>query len=142
MSAEQARAISSVPTGNTYDKYGSSNPVVRRLMAGFQRTLAELFERAEPDSVLDVGCGEGVLTFEWAKQLGSRPVVGVDLPDPKLETEWRTRGRPNLSCGMPSGTAACSFRARWKHSPRTARACTPGRRRPCARPWRWLTNWG
>jgi hypothetical protein len=22
-------------TGNTYDKYGSSNPVVRRLMAGF-----------------------------------------------------------------------------------------------------------
>jgi hypothetical protein len=57
MSAEQARAISSVPTGNTYDKYGSSNPVVRRLMAGFQRTLAELFERAEPDSVLDVGCG-------------------------------------------------------------------------------------
>ncbi len=96
MSAEQARAISSVPTGNTYDKYGSSNPVVRRLMAGFQRTLAELFERAEPDSVLDVGCGEGVLTFEWAKQLGSRPVVGVDLPDPKLATEWRTRGRPNL----------------------------------------------
>ena len=22
-----------VPTGNTYDKYGSTNPVVRRLMA-------------------------------------------------------------------------------------------------------------
>ena len=31
-----------VPTGNTYDKYGSTNPVVRRLMAGFERTLDEL----------------------------------------------------------------------------------------------------
>ena len=32
-------------TGNTYDKYGSTNPVVRRLMAGFERTLDELFTR-------------------------------------------------------------------------------------------------
>ena len=24
-----------VPTGNTYDKYGSTNPLVKRLMAGF-----------------------------------------------------------------------------------------------------------
>jgi 2-polyprenyl-3-methyl-5-hydroxy-6-metoxy-1,4-benzoquinol methylase len=101
MSAQHARAISSVPTGNTYDKYGSTNPVVRRLMAGFQSTLAELFARAARDggieSLLDVGCGEGVLTFEWAEQLGSSPVVGVDLPDPKLESEWRSRRRPNLS---------------------------------------------
>jgi 2-polyprenyl-3-methyl-5-hydroxy-6-metoxy-1,4-benzoquinol methylase len=48
-------------TGNTYDKYGSSNPVVKRLMAGFERTLDELFRTADPQSLLDVGCGEGVL---------------------------------------------------------------------------------
>ena len=53
-------------TGNTYDKYGSPNPVVRRLMARFERDLGELFERAAPPSVLDVGCGEGVLTQRWA----------------------------------------------------------------------------
>ncbi len=35
-------------TGNTYDKYGSTNPVVRRLMAGFERTLDELFVQARP----------------------------------------------------------------------------------------------
>jgi 2-polyprenyl-3-methyl-5-hydroxy-6-metoxy-1,4-benzoquinol methylase len=86
-----------VPTGNTYDKYGSTNPVVRRLMAGFERTLDELFERADPRSVLDVGCGEGVLTARWAQRLGSGRVVGVDLADPKLEAEWSARGaRPNL----------------------------------------------
>jgi 2-polyprenyl-3-methyl-5-hydroxy-6-metoxy-1,4-benzoquinol methylase len=85
-----------VTTGNTYDKYGSTNPVVRRLMSGFEATLARLFARAAPESVLDVGCGEGVLTYRWAEQLGDKPVVGIDLPDPKLEAEWSTRRRANL----------------------------------------------
>ncbi len=85
-----------VPTGNTYDKYGSTNPVVRRLMAGFESTLAGMFATAAPESVLDVGCGEGVLTFRWAQQLGERRIVGIDLADPKLEAEWATRRRPNL----------------------------------------------
>jgi SAM-dependent methyltransferase len=85
-----------VPTGNTYDKYGSGNPVVRRLMAGFERTLDELFTQAAPQSVLDVGCGEGVLTEQWAQRLGNRRVVGIDLEDPKLSAEWAQRRRPNL----------------------------------------------
>jgi 2-polyprenyl-3-methyl-5-hydroxy-6-metoxy-1,4-benzoquinol methylase len=85
-----------VPTGNTFDKYGSTNPVVRRLMSGFRGTLDELFSRAAPKSVLDVGCGEGVLTYQWAQRLGDGPVVGTDLEDPKLRAEWTTRRRPNL----------------------------------------------
>jgi SAM-dependent methyltransferase len=89
-------AGSAVPTGNTFDKYGSTNPVVRRLMSGFQRTLDELFAEAAPESVLDVGCGEGVLTEQWAQRLGDGRVVGTDLDDPKLTAEWATRRRPNL----------------------------------------------
>ena len=88
--------VEAVPTGNTFDKYGSTNPVVRRLMAGFERTLAELFTHAAPDSVLDVGCGEGVLTHRWAEALGERRIVGIDLDDEKLKAEWETRRRPNL----------------------------------------------
>jgi 2-polyprenyl-3-methyl-5-hydroxy-6-metoxy-1,4-benzoquinol methylase len=86
----------SVPTGNTFDKYGSTNPVVRRLMSGFERRLDLLFASAAPQSVLDVGCGEGVLTYRWAQQLGEKPIVGIDLADPKLEAQWRTRRRENL----------------------------------------------
>jgi 2-polyprenyl-3-methyl-5-hydroxy-6-metoxy-1,4-benzoquinol methylase len=85
-----------VPTGNTFDKYGSSNPVVRRLMAGFEHTLDELFTRSAPTSLLDVGCGEGVLTAQWAARLGERRVVGLDLEDPKLRAEWARHRRPNL----------------------------------------------
>ncbi|HLJ02713.1 MAG TPA: class I SAM-dependent methyltransferase [Solirubrobacteraceae bacterium] len=86
-----------VPTGNTFDKYGSRNPVVRRLMSGFEGTLQDLFTRAAPTSVLDVGCGEGVLTERWARALGDRPVLGIDLDDPKLKEEWAGRRRQNLS---------------------------------------------
>jgi SAM-dependent methyltransferase len=83
-------------TGNTYDKYGSTNPVVRRLMATFERTLDELFVQADPRSLLDVGCGEGVLVEKWARRLGDRRVVGIDLDDPQLHAQWRQRTAPNL----------------------------------------------
>jgi 2-polyprenyl-3-methyl-5-hydroxy-6-metoxy-1,4-benzoquinol methylase len=82
-------------TGNTYDKYGSTNPVVRRLMAGFEATLDELFARAAPRSLLDVGCGEGVLTERWARRIDG-PVVGIDLDDPGLHAQWAQRSAPNL----------------------------------------------
>jgi ubiquinone/menaquinone biosynthesis C-methylase UbiE len=91
-----ASGPAAVPTGNTYDKYGSTNPVVRRLMAGFERTLDELFTAATPESVLDVGCGEGVLTTRWADRLDGGRVVGIDLEDETLAAEWERRRRPNL----------------------------------------------
>ena len=85
-----------VPTGNTFDKYGSQNPVVKRLMTGFHSTLDELWAKAAPGSVLDVGCGEGVLTVEWAERLDGGRIVGIDLDDPKLRAEWEKRLRDNL----------------------------------------------
>jgi 2-polyprenyl-3-methyl-5-hydroxy-6-metoxy-1,4-benzoquinol methylase len=86
-----------IVTGNTYDKYGSSNPVVRRLMSGFERNLDELFDRAAPSSLLDVGCGEGVLVHQWALRLGdSRRVVGIDLEEESIQAGWAERKAPNL----------------------------------------------
>ena len=82
-------------TGNTYDKYGSTNPVVKRLMAAFEATLEELFVKADPSSILDVGCGEGVLTHQWAQRIDGT-VVGIDLDDPQLHAEWERRSCPNL----------------------------------------------
>ena len=85
-----------VVTGNTYDKYGSTNPVVRRLMANFERTLNELFAKADPQSLLDVGCGEGVLVHEWAGRIAPRRVVGIDLEEPSIQAGWAQRPAPNL----------------------------------------------
>jgi 2-polyprenyl-3-methyl-5-hydroxy-6-metoxy-1,4-benzoquinol methylase len=85
-----------IVTGNTYDKYGSTNPAVRRMMAGFERTLEELFATAEPKSLLDVGCGEGVLVHKWAQELGEARVVGIDLEEPSIQAGWEQRQAKNL----------------------------------------------
>jgi 2-polyprenyl-3-methyl-5-hydroxy-6-metoxy-1,4-benzoquinol methylase len=85
-----------VVTGNTYDKYGSTNPLVRRMMGAFERTLDELFTAASPISLLDVGCGEGVLVHKWARQLGQARVVGIDLEEPSIQAGWAERQAPNL----------------------------------------------
>ena len=94
-----------VPTGNTTDKYNTQNPVMRRLMAGFERDLDELFRRAAPRSILDVGCGEGVLTCQWADRLDGGRIVGIDLDDAKLKAEWDTRRRDNLEYRVEEATS-------------------------------------
>jgi 2-polyprenyl-3-methyl-5-hydroxy-6-metoxy-1,4-benzoquinol methylase len=85
-----------IVTGNTYDKYGSQNPLVRRLMEAFQRSLEELLDHAEPASLLDVGCGEGVLAQRFARRLGSGRVVGVDLQEASIQAGWSQHRAPNL----------------------------------------------
>ena len=85
-----------IVTGNTYDKYGSTNPLVRRLMSGFERSLDGLLEAAAPRSLLDVGCGEGVLVHRWAQRLGDGRVVGIDLEEDSIQAGWQQRQAPNL----------------------------------------------
>jgi ubiquinone/menaquinone biosynthesis C-methylase UbiE len=86
------------PAGNTFDKYGSTSPLVRRVMAGFFRALDELVEAAGPaDSVLDVGCGEGVITRAWARRRAGARVVGLDRDSSALGAHWAASAEPNVS---------------------------------------------
>ena len=54
----------SVPTGNTYDKYRSKNPIERRLMKGFFAALSDVLPREHPATVLEVGVGEGEISAQ------------------------------------------------------------------------------
>jgi SAM-dependent methyltransferase len=86
-----------IVTGNTYDKYGSTNRLVRRMMTGFEGALDELMGTAQPRSLLDVGCGEGVLVQRWAERLGAEcRVVGIDLEEESIQAGWSQRQAPNL----------------------------------------------
>lgn len=85
------------PIGNATPKYEASNPVVRRLLERFLGRLDEAAASLSPTSVLDVGCGEGVVTERLAKLLPSATVLGVDADEAHLGEEWRRRDAPNLS---------------------------------------------
>jgi ubiquinone/menaquinone biosynthesis C-methylase UbiE len=85
-----------IVTGNTYDKYGSGNPLVRRMMSTFQATLDELLDLTAPASVLDVGCGEGVLVQRWAQRMPDARLVGIDLQEPSIQAGWEQHRAPNL----------------------------------------------
>jgi ribosomal protein L11 methyltransferase len=44
----------------------------------------ELLQELKPGSLLDVGCGSGVLSVAAAK-LGFKPVIGIDIDDAAIE---------------------------------------------------------
>lgn len=54
-----------VVIGNTYDKYGSRNLIVRQLMHGFESALSQLIAKADPTTIHEVGCGEGYWVLRW-----------------------------------------------------------------------------
>jgi 2-polyprenyl-3-methyl-5-hydroxy-6-metoxy-1,4-benzoquinol methylase len=61
-------SVEAATGGNVYDKYGTSNPVARRLMAGFMSQLDELVERTGAKEAHEVGCGEGELAIRLARR--------------------------------------------------------------------------
>jgi len=85
------------PIGNATAKYEVSNPVVRHLLNRFLRRVDEAAARLEPSSVLDVGCGEGVVTERLAQRLAPTKVLGVDADQTHLKTEWDARSASNVS---------------------------------------------
>ena len=51
-----------VPTGNTYDKYNTTNPIERRMMERFFTTLDRFIGTTRPERILEVGLGEGLVS--------------------------------------------------------------------------------
>jgi SAM-dependent methyltransferase len=81
--------------GNLVDKQALRNPVARALVRRWRTAVRDLISAAAPTSVLDVGCGEGDLTAEWAAAWPGARVLGVDVAD-----VTRVPAAPNLSFGV------------------------------------------
>jgi 2-polyprenyl-3-methyl-5-hydroxy-6-metoxy-1,4-benzoquinol methylase len=52
--------------------------------------------QARPQSLLDVGCGEGVLVHRWALSMPQARLVGIDLEEESIQAGWAAREAPNL----------------------------------------------
>ena len=60
------------PEGNYYDKYHSSNPIVKWMMANFKKSIKELLEilEKEPSKICETGCGEGQSPYRCIWYIG------------------------------------------------------------------------
>jgi 2-polyprenyl-3-methyl-5-hydroxy-6-metoxy-1,4-benzoquinol methylase len=93
---------SGIVTGNVFDKYGSTNPIVRWMMSGFASALADLVGRASPESIHEVGCGEGYWVVRWNQQ-------GIDARGSDFSSKVIAIARENA---VASGIAASRFEKR------------------------------
>ena len=81
----------STPTGNTYDKYGTSNPVARRMMAGFFSALDGLLGDEAPQRVFEIGAGEGEVADVVRERWPDADYVAGDLWDREFLGQWGPR---------------------------------------------------
>jgi len=87
-------AATHVPTGNTYDKYASQNPIERRLMNVFFASLDRALPVTPPHSILEVGVGEAEVAERVRGRYPQARFAGIDLPDEELAAAWCARGVP------------------------------------------------
>jgi ubiquinone/menaquinone biosynthesis C-methylase UbiE len=76
------------PLGNHFDKYATTNPVARRLVARFLADVTALYRSVRARSVLEVGCGEGKLAHHLLRH-APRPdrFVACDLSLERLPAD-------------------------------------------------------
>jgi SAM-dependent methyltransferase len=93
--------MSEITTG-TLDWKGRTGPFTIEVNPGVfapthtSRTIADALEIQPGDTVIDVGCGSGVLSFVAAR-LGAERVYGVDLSSEAIEVAGRNAERLGLS---------------------------------------------
>ena len=80
------------PEGNYYDKYHSTNPIVKWMMKGFMNSIRELLEATEIrfQQVCETGCGEGEITSFIKKLYPEAEIDAFDISR-KVITEARER---------------------------------------------------
>jgi len=87
-------STAATPTGNTYDKYGTTNGLEQRMMRGFMSSLDDMLGGLAPRRILEIGVGEGHVMTRLRERFPGIPMVGLDLPDEALSDDWRARGLP------------------------------------------------
>ena len=79
-------ARSSALSSTNLSKYQTSNPVARWIIRRFLDQLCARVAALEPNAILDLGCGEGVVARELTRRLPDTRYTGIDLSEEALRT--------------------------------------------------------
>ena len=88
--AHNRQAEGGILIGNQLDKDQVTNPIARRMVAGFDAALETLVKAAQPASIHEVGCGEGRLSRKLHRLTG-REILASDFSG-ELIAENKERG--------------------------------------------------
>ncbi len=80
---------------DNYKKHTAQNPVQKFLINNFLRTLLKEAGRLNPQSILDVGCGEGFTLEKLRENKIGEKLVGIDFSDRAIQIGKKLH--PNLS---------------------------------------------
>ena len=78
------RVEKGIVVGNTFDKYGSRNPIVKKMMGNFLASFDNMLSQVNPQSILEVGCGEGHLTQRLLTHTNAS-IRAIDISDHVIE---------------------------------------------------------
>lgn len=87
-----------IVVGNNYDKYASSNPIVKWMMSGFHGSLDGFLAQANPSSIHEVGCGEGYWTIECSRQ--GLNVRGSDFSEQIIDMAKHNASKAGFATGI------------------------------------------
>ncbi len=72
-----------------HDKYRDLNPISKSLVANFFKSIDSLYSLIDPKTILDVGCGEGMVYKSLEKKVHNLDCYAIDL-DPAEVTDAKT----------------------------------------------------
>lgn len=80
-----------IPTGNVYEKYETKNRIERAIVSRFLRRLDGSLPAEIPETILEVGAGEGEIALRVRRRFPEARVVAIDLPDEGIARHWQEK---------------------------------------------------
>lgn len=90
--------MSKLSTDN-YKKHTASNPLQRKLIENFYSVFLGEAKALKPESVLDVGCGEGFTLEKFKNKNIGKKLVGIDFLDTAIKIGKKERPYLDLRIG-------------------------------------------
>lgn len=82
-----------------FNKHSSDNPIQKKLISNFYSTVFRLVKPLKVESILDVGCGEGITLDKLEKQSIGKKLYGIDYSDDALKIGKKIYPHLSLSKG-------------------------------------------
>jgi 2-polyprenyl-3-methyl-5-hydroxy-6-metoxy-1,4-benzoquinol methylase len=92
-----ALTVQTTPASTNFEKFQTSNPVVRRLIDRFYARLGAIVDEIGPASALDAGCGEGETLARLGASLPER-ISAVDISPEAVDFTARRFPQADVRC--------------------------------------------